>query len=546
MNIIRVTAILFVLILNGLQRLHSQGYCSADNFDVKFYSLDLTLSDTSSYLKGSAAIGIEILSLSDSVCFDLGSQLKVERVMHNGKESIFVHANDLLEVRGGFQPGKLDTIIVFYHGDGNDKEEFGALFNYNYASFGGFTFSLTEPYSAKYWFPCKQKLADKADSVFINISVPKHLKVGSNGLLMDVKEIDSVFHQFQWKSLYPTAYFLVSVAVGNYTDYSFKVELPYTENSLPVVNYIYNDSVYLRNNKPDIDTTAHLIRLFSELFGPYPFINEKYGHCLAPMGGGMEHQTMTTLSNFGFELVAHELAHQWFGNMVSCSQWNHIWIHEGFASYGEYLALEFSGYPDEAAQWLEDAMERSRQAQSGSVHVPEMEVHDASRIFNHQLSYKKGAVLVHMLRKELNNDTLFFDLLKVFLQTYAYKVASADDFKNLAEKMTGRSFDTFFQQWYYGSGYPFIEAEWQQCDEILKLRVQQTPSKGSGSEFFQFTLPCRISSEYGDTLVYLPVNAVQSEFEIDLKHTVQEIMLDPDHHFLIELGRIYSKTCTEP
>lgn len=545
MKLFRSIIFICVLFLPASRSLHAQMECSMDNYDVKFYALDLTLSDTNTNLHGSASIGMEIVSPSDLICLELGNQLKVESVMHNGKDVYFSHVNDLLEVKGIFLPGTFDTIKVFYHGDGNSKDQFGALFNYTYATLGGFTYSLTEPYSTKYWFPCKQNIADKADSVFLNISVPKHLKVGSNGVLIDVVDIDSGFHQFQWKSLYPTSYFLVSVAVGNYMDYSFEVELPYAETSLPVVNYIYNDSIYLRTNKPDIDTTAHLIRLFSELFGPYPFIKEKYGHCVAPMGGGMEHQTMTTLGNFGFDLVAHELAHQWFGNMVSCSHWNHIWIHEGFASYCEYLALEFSGYPDEAVLWLEDAMERASQAHYGSVYIPDSLVNDVSRIFSHQLSYKKGAVLVHMLRCEINNDTLFFDLLKAFLQEYAYRVASADNFKMLAETITGRSFEMFFRQWYYGSGYPIIEAEWQQCGEILKIRVQQSPIKGSSSDFFQFSLPCLVTTEIGDTLVYLELYAVESEFEINLKQSVHEIMPDPENNYLIQTDRINQKPCND-
>ncbi|NJO90434.1 MAG: M1 family metallopeptidase [Chloroflexia bacterium] len=226
-------------------------------------------------------------------------------------------------------------------------------------------------------------------------------------MLTDTVNINEKQVQYRWKSKYPIAYYLISFTVADYKDYSYYIKIPGRTDSLLFQNYVYNRPGYLEIYKPEIDKTADFLILFSKLFGLYPFYEEKYGHCVAPIGGGMEHQTMTTLYNYSYTLVSHELAHQWFGDHTTCSTWQDIWINEGFASYCEYIAYENLGTKSEAESWMQNAQTRALREAEGSVFVPFTSANDEYRLFSSNLSYKKGAVILHMLRNEINDDSVF-------------------------------------------------------------------------------------------------------------------------------------------
>eukprot|EP01030_Chromulinospumella_sphaerica_P015185 gene15185-14982_t len=144
-------------------------------------------------------------------------------------------------------------------------------------------------------------------------------------------------NRYEWKHRYPIDYYLVSASVARYVDYSFKMHLEGSADSMLIQNYVYDNPLTLPFFKNVIDSTGILVNYFSSIYGRYPFWKEKYGHCMAPLSGGMEHQTMTTLGYFQGWLVVHELGHQWFGDNVTCGTWRDIVMNEGFASYSEYL-----------------------------------------------------------------------------------------------------------------------------------------------------------------------------------------------------------------
>ena len=506
------------------------------DYDVKFYKIDIEADDFSADVKGYTEVLAEITALElNRFTLELTEKVRVDSVRINGRKSLFDRDGDLLYVSSStlMSKGDLCNVTVFYEATGTKSDGFfSALSNRRDSSWDiPVTWTLSEPFNAKNWFPCKQYLPDKADSVYVFVTVPENLKAGAPGILSAVTPVSGGKMRYEWKTHYPTAFYLISFTVADYQDYTVFAHPKSIEKPVPVQNFIYNREGFLEKHKAIIDTTAALIELYSELFLPYPFADEKYGHCVAPMGGGMEHQTMTTISDFNFLLVAHELAHQWFGDWVTCATFQDVWINEGFASYAEYLALERLSSPEKALAWLREAHSIASWSQKGSVFVPAKSADDDWRIFDMNLSYKKGALLVHNIRKIINNDQKFFDVLRGFLQKYSFSVASGMDFKQYVEEQTGMDFTLFFDQWYFGEGFPIFDISWKKSSGYIEILVEHTGS-ASATPLFQVDPDVKIAKTNGDTLLQLPIRTNRDFFRIKTNGDVSGIEIDPEYNIL--------------
>jgi len=530
--------VIVIICLAFFHRNFAQNTSQYQDFDVHSYNIDLQVSDTCTFIEGNSTIYLENTSGDlQFIILELSNNLFVDSVLVNNSIATFSHKNDTLEINNdAYQYGHLIFVKVYYHGNGKGEKSRGVNTAYIEQYDQHITWTLCEPFYAKNWFPAKQDLNDKADSIIVSLTTDSGLIAVSNGLLYDTINLPDNKIKYKWKSNYPIAYYLISFAVSNYLVYEDSV---YMENdTINFVNYIYNSETYLGEQKENIDATVDIINLFSELFGIYPFKEEKYGHAIAPVGGGMEHQTITTISDFNFELVAHELAHQWWGNLVTCSSWSDIWINEGFASYSEYLAYEFLYSKEKADEWLLKTKTNIITENSGSVYVSDS-FPTVSRIFNHRLSYDKGAMIIHLLRRRINNDEIFFNILRSFLNEYAYKSAGADDFKILAEKISGFNLNEFFNSWFYGEGFPEINVQWQQTDAGLILFTDQDRN-------FETELHFRISYfNKNDTTINKIINGYQYTDTFQINGIVENIMIYPyyDHLILLKgISRIPSKS----
>jgi aminopeptidase N len=518
---------------------------SKDNYDVLFYQLDLNVSDSSTYIKGSTLILLKsVVQPLQQVVLDFADILILDSVMVNGQQVIYSRSLNKLIIDLNFPVNANDQVTakIYYHGLGKYSEVTSGIYN-KYVSLYDkhITWTLSEPFAALNWFPCKQSLMDKADSVYVFLSTDSTLKAGSNGLLTAQVPLPGKRIRYEWKSRFSIDYYLISFTVSNYMDYSFYAKKKAGNDSILIQNYIYNDTAYFKKNKPDIDKTGDIIMLFSDLFGNYPFAKEKYGHCVAPFGGGMEHQTMTTLINFSFLLVAHELAHQWFGDYVTCSTWQDIWINEGFASYAEYLANQYLKSQDVADTWITGTQDYVKSVPDGSVFVPESYMENEDRIFNSRLTYKKGAAIIHMIRQEVGNDSLFFKVLSGFIEKYKNSTASGTDFKNYLEDITGIGFDQFFNQWYFGQGFPIHNINWNYKQDTLYINSLQTTS--AGTPFFNLLIEFKITHNNQDTLISLRQTSNFTNWKLYLPGTVSAVSADPRHWLLFELTNIAN---TEP
>ena len=529
------------------------GYSShEDKYDVSFYFLNLEAGNKSTFIKGYSLLHASRLSPTiDTFVVELSRMLAVDSVFLNDKrEDVFYRENDLLKIplREGGKSEREYRLKVFYQGAAGSSGFYSGISNARASNYNqDITYTLSEPFQAKDWFPVKQNLTDKADSVWIFITVDSILKAGSNGLLTDVVLLEDGRKRYEWKSAYPIAYYLLSFSVGDYIDYSFYASINGTDSIL-VQNYIYNTAGILESLKEEIDHTGPLLKVFTEKFGPYPFAKEKYGHCMAPMGGGMEHQTMTTISGFNFGLIGHELAHQWFGDYLTCGTWQDIWINEGFASYAEYIAIEELKTRQEAVEWLAQAHSLAINFPLGSVFLSLEESRSVQRIFNYSLSYKKGAAIIHMLRYEIDNDSLFFAIVKDYVIKFANKTATAEDFRQVVEDHSKEDYDWFFRQWYYGKGHPVFVASWRQVGDSLYISSTQTSSTGK-SDFFRTHMDYRIRYESGETYDIRVFHGKPGEiFRIHVSDVVGSVQTDPDSNVLknamiyeyVDLSKVFS------
>lgn len=513
-------------------------------YDVKHYDLSLAVSNQDTEISGEAAILLEVRRNIDTVVLELQSALSVLEVRISERVSPFLfdrelsyaHEGDVLFIQLDRTrlAEELFALKVVYEGDAGQNRGFYAGINNKTDSKYGFavTYTLSEPNNARDWFPVKQVLEDKIDSVTFRIRCDRRLLAASNGILKEIERVGKE-HIITWQTHYPMAYYLLSFAVADYQDFSFMAGLSQAGDSVQIQNYIYDSKKVLNDWEDDIRATGSMLSLFSRLLIDYPFKEEKYGHALAPMGGGIEHQTMTTLSDFNFYLVAHELAHQWFGDHITCGNWQDIWINEGFASYMEYVAAQQLRSQAAADAWMDNAMAIALGETKGSVFVPEEELENVNRLFDYGLSYKKGAILLHMIRFILDDDALFFSILRNYLHLHGNGHATGEDFKSTLEAESGLDFSAFFEQWYYGEGYPRFEIHWKQQHDSVLIQSDQTGSASEVSPLFQVPFELELRFKNGSfRRLRLMQNRSREEFRIPVEGVVEDLIFDPDRHLL--------------
>ncbi|MCW3108654.1 MAG: hypothetical protein JWQ09_3160, partial [Segetibacter sp.] len=471
-------------------------------YDIKHLKLDITVQPKSTSITANCNYTVLVNQALDTFAIEFKQTMQVDSVYLNNVKTAFTRNNDhiYIPLQPVASPGTFLDLSFYYKG--NVAKGFFAGTDANGLDF---TASVSESFQSREWFPAKQLLNDKIDSTDIWITTGAAYKSGSNGLLKAVIDLPNNMKQYRWACRYPLSYYMPSIAVGNYLEYdNYAKPASITPDSILVQNLVYNDSGYFSQNKARLDKTPKFIEKFSELFGIYPFYKEKYGHSQADIGGGMEHATMTTLKNFEEQLVAHELAHQWFGDNVTCASWNDIWVNESFATYSQYLMLESlpNLFPSTAGQAMTDFHNNVMSSPGGSVYVPLSESYNESRIFNYRLTYAKGATALHNLRFEMQSDALFFNTLKKYQQQFANSFATTNNFKAVAEQVSSRNLTDFFNQKIYGEGYPVYNVTYlKHGTDTLVLQINQTTSVPAVTPFFSGLMEYKILSAQGDTTI---------------------------------------------
>jgi aminopeptidase N len=537
-----------ILFFSLCQSVFSQNILEKD-YDVKQYILDLQISNSSRYICGNVTINANVTTpqletfvteLIDTLVPDK-SFMFVDSVFVNDRLNAFTHLNE--EVRVSLEQPILQnhsfSVKIFYHGIALGPNGGVALYKINDTSH---TCSWSEPYYSKIWWPCKQDLTDKADSVIFYITTDSTNKTGSNGILKSTEILPYGKVKYKWETKYPISYYLISFVVAPFAEIENYIKLKGENDSLLIKSLVFdypNLNLHERNLAAIYSLTPKLLNLYSSLLGEYPFKKEKYGFCIVGQQSlAMEHQTMctmgyntmdTTPSTVGegqIWYVAHETAHQWFGDYVTCAAWNYIWLHEGFASYMEYVALQNLQSQKLADTWMKNAHYLGIMDANGMLYIPDSLTSNDAIVFDNRNEYKKGASILHMLRYETNNDSLFFAILKNYLSKFAYSVATVDDFKQVAETTTGNDLTVFFNQWYYGKGYPTFHINWDQTDDTLIIVSNQTTSS-SKTPLFKTHFDLKLTLDAGDTIIRLYQESNEEKFELHLSKKVISIEFDP-------------------
>ncbi len=500
----------------------------ADTYDIHFYHIDLNVSNTSTTLSGNVLINSLVTSATlDTFWFELKDFMTIDSVVLNGvRRTNLIRANDVIRVplAEPMTQGQEVSCRVYYNGTPASAGFFSGITSNN-----GATWTLSEPFSAPDWLPCKQDLWDKIDSVWFFATTNTGTKVGSNGLLTNVVALPNNKVRYEWKTNYKMAFYLIAFSVANYQEYlNYAHPAQLMGDSILIQHYIYNGS--LAQNKVGLDRTPGMIEHYSEKIMLYPFYEEKYGHMQANLGGGMEHQTMSTMGGFSMDLTSHELAHQWFGDYVTCATWSDIWLNEGWASYMEYIYRESIGAAS-AASWLDASHSSARNAPTGSVYVPAGS--SVNRIFNGNLTYEKGASVLHMLRY-LIGDSLFFAATQEYLRIKGDTVSTTDEFRAVYEQVSGQSLQSFFNEWVYGEGFPTYQVRWNQIDSTLYVSVSQTTTTANPVAF-SIPVPLMFSATgLGTQTIRVDPNVPVNVFQVN--GTITTMQLDPNKSILKDLS----------
>jgi len=503
-----------------------------EKIDIKFYELNLDIDFNSSRIHGSVTVNGVIGNIyPDFIELDLYDNMTVDSILQNNIPILYLHENDMLKIPLSditLDDENLFSLTIFYQGTPDHCGAGGFKFDEHQNI--GHVWTLSEAYCARSWWPCKDDPSDKADSVNIIISVPLEPAyiVASNGLLSSTT-INNNKKTYFWKERYPITTYLVSLAIYPYTKWVDQYVSPISSDTMLIEHYVFPDRY--EASYPNYSLTKDMLSFFSELFGEYPFISEKYGHADFTWGGGMEHQTLSSMGSFSQNLMVHELGHSWWGNLITCKTFNDIWLNEGFARYCQALWAEHM-YGREA---YFDFMNNHAYYGAGTIYVENPSSN--SQIFSAGLSYNKASWVLHMLRHKVG-ETMFFDILKSYASndSLSYNAASTSDFQKVCEDISGLDFEQFFQQWIYGERYPKYELSWwHEGNGIYNVKIDQVQSYN----FFSMPIDLKFSGSAGpmlvDTTIVIENNNSSQLYEFSgFNFLVENVMLDPENWILKE------------
>lgn len=512
------------------------------NYDVTYQKLEFTIDPNVYFISGNVTTHFTALENMSTITFDLGritntnnqyyaNRITVGSVMMNSQSLAFNHNATtkelIITLPSTMNAGSTGIVSVSYAGAPDTAEQ-----GFTKSSHSGvpIIWTLSEPFGARDWWPCKQDLTDKIDSVDIFLTAPSQYVSVANGVQMSLTDNGNGTSTTHFHHSYPIPAYLVAIAITNYS--IFTQQAGTAPNEFPIVNYIYPESLSSAQNS--LAVTLPIMDLFEDLFETYPFSNEKYGHAQFGWGGGMEHTTVSFMGSFGRNLIAHELAHQWFGDKITCGTWKDIWLNEGFATYLSGLVVEGLDGDTSFVSWKSSMIDNITSQNGGAVYLTDSEALNVSRIFSSRLSYNKGAMVIHMLRWKLG-DAVFYQAIKNYLADplLAYGYAVTEDLKFHLETTSGVDLTELFNDWVFNQGYPTYTATVSnQANNQALITLNQTQSHNS-VDFFEMPVQVRLKGA-GNQSAFVTLEHVNNgqSFLVDVPFTVTGMDVDPNKHII--------------
>jgi aminopeptidase N len=514
------------------------------NYDVTYHKLEFTVDPAVFSISGKVTTTYKALSSMTSLVFDLSkitdntdpnfaNQIVVNSVRKNNVDLAFTRNDtELIITLPAIQiSGTSATVEITYSG-APAGSGFGSFVTDQHGG-SPVLWTLSEPFGARDWWPCKQDLNDKVDNgIDVYITAPSEYTSVSNGLQQAKIDNGNGTSTTHFHHGYAIPAYLIAIAVSNYQVYNQQGGLGTVASPFfPIINYLYPETSAA--NIASCSVTPDIINFYESVFVPYPFRAEKYGHCQFGWGGGMEHTTVSflTASNNGSYtrgLIAHEMGHQWFGDKVTCGSWKDIWLNEGFATYLASMVIQH--FDGEAAFTTDkgNMINTITATTDGAIYMTDLEALDVNRIFSWQLTYNKGAMVLNMLRFKLG-DTNFFQGLKNYLNdtNLAYAYAHTPDLQSHLEAASGVSLTEFFNDWVYNQGYPtYTITAHNVSSGQAKITINQTQSDASVS-FFEMPVPVRLTGSGGQQQDYVLDNTTNGQqFLVNVPFTVTGVVFN--------------------
>ena len=504
-------------------------------FDIIHYEINLDVPLGLEFITGKVTCSF-IAGITDlsSVNLQLSNAFVIDSIGGNSFQYNFTNDTIYITLDRNYNIGEQASVIIYYSGVPPVLNNTKGMRFETHGNNEPIIVTLSTPYLAHLWFPCKDGPGDKADSVYINITIPDTVINGntliatSNGTLTGIETNDNK-RTFKWKELYPIIPYYIMAAVSNYSHFQQTIN-DSTGNSFPIDYYVFKqDSLTAVNGTLQLPDAMNL---FISKFGSYPFENEKYGMSQLGFYGAIENQTNTIQNNFSsgwFMISVHELSHMWFGDMITCANWHHGWLNEGFATYSEALYAEYTGGFTNYKNYLATL----KYIGGGTVYL--QNISDPFQIFL-PIIYNKGAWVLHMLRGVLGDDD-FFNAINQYSSDprFKYDHASTEEFRDVCETVSGIDLDFFFDEWIYDEYYPAYTYGYEQdsLTNNLNLEINQIQGLNGRREIFEMPIQVKINFTDGsDTLITVWNDQVTTYYNIPLTAVITSVQIDPDEWIL--------------